>query len=257
MYGFHVNEYNKETKNLFLKYNCGLYQTFIDEYKKTLNFQPELKPVIHGSFYINIASDNQYNYYMLKREIKYCLKHNIKYYVLHVGKCGKKLKLSDSQCINNMFNLLKRICKHYKLYNNDNFYLCLEMLSGDKGDIIYTFKELNDLIYKNKHYYFKNLKICLDLCHVYVSGVDISTSEGFDNYIKEFDDLIGLDKIGLIHFNNSYNDFNSKIDRHADIKDGKISVETMIYMFKYFNDNKFDLIFEMKNFKEDLEALFK
>ena len=131
------------------------------------------------------------------------------------------------------------------------------MLSGDKGDIIYTLKELNDLIYKNKHYYFKNLKICLDLCHVYVSGVDISTSEGFDNYIKEFDDLIGLDKIGLVHFNNSYNDFNSKIDRHADIKDGKISVETMIYMFKYFNDNKFDLIFEMKNFKEDLEALFE
>lgn len=255
-YGYHISEYSKEIKDLFIEYKCKLYQTFISDYVKTLEYQPELKPVIHCSFYINIASDKSYVYHLLKKEIKFCLDHNIKYYVLHLGSCGKKSKLSASECINNMFVYLKKICKHYKLYKNNNFNLCLEILGGNSADVLNKIEDINNLFFESKLYYFKNLKICLDTCHLFVSGIDISTIEGFNDYINKFNKIIGLNRLGIVHLNNSLSPLDSKDDRHADIKDGYIKPEVVKYMFNYFSDKKINMIFEMKKYSENLKFLF-
>lgn len=255
MYGFHLNTYDKEIKKLLLDNNCQIYQCFIKEYKKLKDYQPELKPVIHGSFFINLSSDLVSNYYILQREIKFCLKNNIKYYVLHIGKCTRKMNISTWECINNMLKLLKRICKKFKLYDNKNFNLCLEMLSGEDNDLLYSVKDLRKTLFNNHHYYFKNLKICLDTCHIYASGVDISTIEGFNKYIKELNDLIGLKSIGLIHLNNSTYELNSRKDKHADIDKGFIKTDTMVYMFNYFKDNSINVILELKDIKHNIKFI--
>lgn len=255
MYGFHLNNYDEETKKLLLDNNCQIYQCFIKEYKKLKEYQPELKPIIHGSFFINLSSDLVSNFYILDREIKFCLKNNIQYYVLHIGKCTRKMNIPTDKCINNMLKLLKRICKRYKLYNNNKFNLCLEMLSGEDNDLLYSIKDLNKTLFKNHHYYFKNLKICLDTCHVYASGVDISTIEGFKKYINEINESFGLNHIGVVHLNNSTFELNSRKDKHADFDKGFIKIDTMVYMFNYFKDNSINNIIELKDIMHNIKFI--
>ena len=80
-YGFHLSEYNDDIKNTLIKSKCKIFQCFIDDYDYLIKYQPELKPIIHCSFYINLSSPKlYYTYRLLKKEINFCLQHDIKYY---------------------------------------------------------------------------------------------------------------------------------------------------------------------------------
>lgn len=255
-YGFHLNNYTEEIKKDLLKSKCNIFQCFIKEYEDLILYQPELKPIIHCSFYINLSSPNlKYTYYQLQKEIKFCLKHNIKYYVLHIGKCSKKLKLPKSDCINNMLKVLKKICLKMKLYNNNNFNLCLELLAGENNDTLYTIEDLNKTLFMNKHFYFKNLKICLDTCHLFASGVHLETIGQIDEYLHNINSTIGLNKIEVIHLNNSVYPFDSKKDQHADFDKGTIPLESIIYLFNYFKDHNKNIIIELKDYKHNISIL--
>lgn len=256
-YGFHLSEFNEETKNILIKSKCKIYQCFIDEYDDLIKYQPELKPVIHCSFHINLASPKLfYTYQLLKKEITFCLQHDIKYYVLHIGKCSKKYNLPISICINNMYRVLKKICIKKKLYKNKHFRICLEMLSGENSDILYNIEELNKTLFKDNHYYFKNLRVCLDTCHVFASGLyNLETKKDIENLFKKINDSIGLSKIGIIHLNNSVHPFNSKKDQHANFDEGCIPLDSMIYLFQRFKDLNKDVIIELKKYNHNLDLL--
>jgi len=64
--------------------------------------------------------------------------------------------------------------------------------------------------------------ICLDTCHLFAAGYDIRTERGVAALTAEIEKTLGLDRVGLIHANDSANPLGSKIDRHADIGAGKI-----------------------------------
>ena len=256
-YGFHLSKYDEKIKNDLIKSKCKIFQCFIDEYDELKQYQPELKPIIHCSFYINLSSPNlHFTYYKLKQEINFCLQHDIKYYVLHIGKCTKKSKLPISECINNMFRVLKKICIKKKLYKNKNFNICLEMLAGEDNDILYNLEDVNKTLFKDKHYYFKNLKVCLDTCHIFASGVyKMENEKDIKIFFDKIEKSIGLNKIGVIHLNNSLHPFNSKKDQHADLNKGYIPFESMIYLFQRFKTLNKEIILELKDYKYNLDLL--
>jgi deoxyribonuclease-4 len=66
---------------------------------------------------------------------------------------------------------------------------------------------------------------CLDTCHCYVSGYDVSTADGLRDTIREAEKILGLENIPVIHTNDSKGTFQSKLDRHANIGEGHIGVE--------------------------------
>lgn len=68
------------------------------------------------------------------------------------------------------------------------------------------------------------LGVCLDTCHVYDGGYDIVND--LDGVLKEFDNVIGLDKLLALHLNDSKNPFASHKDRHACIGQGSLGEET-------------------------------
>lgn len=68
----------------------------------------------------------------------------------------------------------------------------------------------------------ERLKVCLDTCHLHAAGYDISTEEKFTDFFSEFDDKVGLDRLELIHTNDSRDEFGSLRDRHANIGEGEI-----------------------------------
>jgi deoxyribonuclease-4 len=67
--------------------------------------------------------------------------------------------------------------------------------------------------------------ICIDTCHAFISGYDLRTRDTCNKFIEEFDKLIGLDTVKLIHLNDSKMEINSHLDSHEHIGLGKIGVE--------------------------------
>ena len=68
----------------------------------------------------------------------------------------------------------------------------------------------------------ERITFCIDTCHIWATGYDISTTAGVNSFFKEFDKKLGIDKIACIHFNDSKTALNSHVDRHADLAYGFI-----------------------------------
>ena len=66
------------------------------------------------------------------------------------------------------------------------------------------------------------LGMCLDSCHLYASGYDIRTIEGLTQTLDEADELVGLERLGSLHLNDSQGGLGSNRDRHANVPDGEL-----------------------------------
>jgi len=68
--------------------------------------------------------------------------------------------------------------------------------------------------------------VCLDTCHCFAAGYDIRTPEGYEATLTEFQRVVGLDRLKLIHVNDSKADLGARVDRHAHIGQGYIGLDT-------------------------------
>ena len=101
--------------------------------------------------------------------------------------------------------------------------LHLENTAGAGGTLGRTFEELAALIEGAGGR--KRLGVCLDSCHLLASGYDIRTAEGLSDVLDEFDRVVGLDRLGSLHVNDSKTALGSNRDRHANLGEGEIGVE--------------------------------
>lgn len=92
--------------------------------------------------------------------------------------------------------------------------LILENAAGQSGVVGSTFRELADIITRIGDK--SKIGVCLDTQHAFASGIPLTKA------LDEFDHLIGLKRLTVIHCNDSKTDFNSHVDRHANIGEGKI-----------------------------------
>jgi deoxyribonuclease-4 len=96
----------------------------------------------------------------------------------------------------------------------------LETTAGQGTSIGYRFehlKEIIDLVDDRDR-----MAVCVDTCHVFAAGYDISTEDGYKATFDEFDRIIGLDRLVAFHINDSKREFNSRVDRHEHIGKGTI-----------------------------------
>jgi deoxyribonuclease-4 len=101
--------------------------------------------------------------------------------------------------------------------------LHLENTAGAGGTLGRTFEELATLIEHAGG--GKRLGACLDSCHLLASGYDVRTAESLSSVLDEFDRIVGLDRLGTLHVNDSMTELGSNRDRHANLGDGEIGVE--------------------------------
>ena len=99
----------------------------------------------------------------------------------------------------------------------------LETMSGKGSEVGSKFEELKQIIdlveLKDK------VGVCLDTCHIYDSGYDIVND--LDSVIKEFDNIIGLEKLKAIHLNDTKNPYASHKDRHEKIGEGHLGIDAI------------------------------
>jgi deoxyribonuclease-4 len=100
----------------------------------------------------------------------------------------------------------------------DRTWLLMENSAGAGGTIGRSIEELAILFEAlDRH---ERLGICLDSCHLYVSGVDVTDPAAWDGCLREVDERIGLDRLRALHANDAKAPLGSNLDRHDNIGDG-------------------------------------
>ena len=176
--------------------------------------------VVHAPYIINLANNEKEQNYLfainfLKEEIKRVEQLGVKRLVLHPGSF---VKLDLETGINNVINALNEV-----IDANTNVNICIETMAGKGSEICFNLEHIKKIIDGVK--YNDKLMVCLDTCHLNDAGYDMSY---FDSFLDDFDKLIGINKIGCVHINDSKNIIYSKKDRHENIGFGTIGFDSLI-----------------------------
>ena len=172
----------------------------------------------HSPYLINLAKDPIDYSYMADCLYKDLLFMNSVGGIGSVVHMGKSVGLSESEALTNMKNNIKNILKKYKGKSK----LILETSCGQGTELLYTLESIGKFYKRFTDEEQSKMAFCIDTCHIFVAGYDIRIPTIVDNYFSDFDKLIGLEKLALIHFNDSATPFKSHKDRHANIGDGYI-----------------------------------
>lgn len=103
---------------------------------------------------------------------------------------------------------------------SDTTWLLIENSAGTGGTMGRSIEEIAQLIDRLGAH--PRLGVCLDSCHLWASGVDVTDAAVLDALLDEFDRLIGLDRLRALHVNDSVTPLGSNRDRHANLKEGVI-----------------------------------
>lgn len=240
--------YGDESEKLIKNNKIRLLQIFVDsdDNDKNIIDNYDADYIVHASYSINLSRNwTEYSVWIntLISEINIAQVIKSKYIVVHLG---KKLDLDNNVAYNNMYTSLLYV--HNKTKKCKDVKICIETSSGQGTEMCYELKELAYFYGKIKNHpdktFSNRVKICIDTCHIYASGIDINSKDKFKAFISKFDDMIGLNNLGLVHLNNSKEECGSKKDRHANFHNGKINMDVMMHIGKHFYDMNVPIIIE-------------
>ena len=130
----------------------------------------------------------------------------------------------------------------------------LETMAGKGSEIGGRFEELKAIMDAVGS---DNVGVCLDSCHVYDGGYDIV--QNLDGVLKEFDRVIGLDRLKALHLNDSKNPFSSHKDRHELLGEGSLGLDTFRNIVTHPALKGLPMILETPNelpgYKREIEVL--
>jgi deoxyribonuclease-4 len=107
-----------------------------------------------------------------------------------------------------------------------NVQIALETMAGKGSECGRTFEELAQIMDGVTHN--EKLSVCFDTCHTHDAGYDIVND--FDGVLEEFDKIIGIDRIKVVHVNDSKNERGARKDRHENIGFGHIGFDALTYV---------------------------
>jgi len=111
---------------------------------------------------------------------------------------------------------------------SDETWLLLENSAGAGGTIGRSLEELAALVDAlDRH---PRLGVCLDTCHLYVSGVDVTDRAVLDTTLTELEGTIGLDRLRALHINDAATPLGSNRDRHANVLEGELGEELGVFL---------------------------
>lgn len=187
--------------------------------------------VVHATYLINLASPDESNRQkaltMLKKELACCQALKIPYLVVHPGaRLESSLHEALERCADTINQALEAVPGATKIL--------IENMAGQGTVLGATLEELATIYgaIKDK----SRVGFCFDTCHAFAaSGHHFNTPETYDRFWKYYDRVLGLEKLHVIHLNDSAKNFDAHVDRHANIGKGKIGLETFELLM---NDNK-------------------
>ncbi len=177
-------------------------------------------PCIHTSYLINIAAPvreiYQKSIVALREEVHRAALLEVPYLVLHPGSF---VEGNRAQGIRRVVNALEAVLPYP---GSSSPHILLETTAGQGTQLGCTLEELAEIIERTtaKDY----LGVCVDTCHVFAAGYSIHTAEGWKAFKYRLEETVQLQRVRIIHLNDSRMPFGSYRDRHARIGEGYIGL---------------------------------
>lgn len=179
--------------------------------------------VVHAPYIINIGNTVNSNTYQLgvdflRSEIERTEAIGAKQIVLHPGAhVGEGAEAGIKKIIEGL---------NEAIIKEQNVQIALETMAGKGSECGRSFEELAEIISGVTHN--EKLSVCFDTCHTHDAGYDIVND--FDGVLNEFDKIVGLDRIKVLHINDSKNTVGARKDRHENIGYGHIGFKALNYI---------------------------
>jgi deoxyribonuclease-4 len=199
----------------------------LELYRETLA-QTGIDPVVaHAIYLINLASPEKrvriQSNEAFREELARCHEAGIPYLVLHPGS-HKGTGLEQG-----IARIAQSIREAYAGHSEYTVVTLLENTAGQGDTIGRTFEELAQieaLCRKGNGDACPYIGYCFDTAHALASGYEIRTAEGYEEAIARFDEILSLDRLHCFHLNDSKADLGSHLDRHEQIGQGYVGLET-------------------------------
>lgn len=200
--------------------------------------------VVHAPYIINIGNTQNPDTFelgvrFLRSEIERTAAIGAKQIVLHPGAhVGAGIEAGIQKIIEGLNEVLDP---------NQEVQIALETMAGKGSECGSRFEELAKIIDGVKHN--EKLSICFDTCHTHDAGYNIV--DDFDGVLEEFDKIIGVNRIKVLHINDSKNEMGAKKDRHENIGFGHIGFKALNYIVHHPSFSHIPKILETPYIGED------
>jgi deoxyribonuclease-4 len=168
-------------------------------------------------------------------EIQRCAQLGLKYLNFHPG--SHLGRISETQSLQRIAESINRA-----LDNSTGVTAVIENTSGQGGHLGYRFEHLAEIIAQVEDR--SRVGVCLDTCHSYTAGYDLKSPGGYEDTIRAFDRIVGLQYLKGMHLNDCKKQLGSRIDRHESIGRGTLGEEPFGYIMKDARLDNIPLILE-------------
>jgi deoxyribonuclease-4 len=190
-------------------------------WEKTLDSTGIKNIMSHDSYLINLGSPNpeglQKSRSAFKEELSRCHQLKITFLNFHPGAA---LDSPEEACLQTIVDSLLEL---ESMTNQGPTRLLLESTAGQGSSVGNRFEHLAYIVDRVHHKI--PIGVCVDTCHAFAAGYDISTKDAWKKMLKEFDQIVGLKHLYALHVNDSLKPLGSEVDRHAPLGKGLIGIE--------------------------------
>jgi deoxyribonuclease-4 len=190
-------------------------------WKKTVEETGMQKMMSHDSYLINLGSPKKEVLHKSRtafgQELERCHALELSFLNFHPGAA---LDSTVEQCLD---TIVESLLEFESLVDKGPTRLLIESTAGQGSTVGNKFEHLGYLI-ERLHRKIK-IGVCIDTCHLFAAGYNVSNRQGWDTTLKEFDKHIGLKHLYAIHVNDSMKPLGSRVDRHACLGEGEIGIQ--------------------------------
>ena len=182
-----------------------------------------------------VKSTMKISRYTLDEELKRCDALGIDYLVVHLGShLGKGAAVGIAN--------IAGACDQAIAGSEGKTMILLENMAGQKNSVGARFEEIRGIL--DRVGVSARVGVCLDSCHLYAAGFDIGSDEAVGNTMGLFDEVVGFDRLRVVHLNDSKGALGSRLDRHENIGKGKIGRKGIRAFLRYPGVRERPLIME-------------
>jgi deoxyribonuclease-4 len=195
-----------------------------------------IQPVVtHASYLINLGSPKddlwEKSINALTIELERCEVLGIPHLVLHPG---AHMGEGEEAGIARVSAALDRA---HQALPTHKVKVALELTAGQGSALGRTFEELAAI--RSSCRQPERLVVCFDTCHALAAGYDFRSESGYQDMMAQFEQVIGLDKLAVMHINDSKTDLASHVDRHTHIGEGYIGLQPFGF---FINDSRLEAL---------------